>query len=132
MQGHSLLVSAAIAVAAIAGRRFVIHSAKDGECDPASDGDTPFWGVSSTQGAAAGAVCDITTVGEAILELGGEVSAGDDLTSDANGKGIVAEPAAGEIIQVGARAEQSGVAGDFIRVTVNRYRLATPQEADEG
>lgn len=132
MQGKSLLVAAAIAVSAIAGRRFVIHAAKDGECDPASGGDDPIWGVSSTQGAAAGAVCDITEIGEAVLELGGTVSAGDDLTSDADGKAIVADPDPGETVQVGARAKQSGVAGDFIYVTVNRYRLATPQEADEG
>ncbi|MCW5723450.1 MAG: hypothetical protein KIS81_00665 [Maricaulaceae bacterium] len=126
MQGRPLLTAAAIAAAVIAGRRFVVHAETEGAAIQASSGDDPIWGVSNTQGAAEGAVCDVIEAGEAILELGGTVAAGDDLTADAAGKGVKADPDPGETVQAGARARQGGAAGDFIRVIVNPYRLATP------
>lgn len=52
---------------------------------------------------------------ECLLELGGTVTQGDLLKSDANGKGVVGTPGTDKC---GARALQSGVAGEKIRVVV--------------
>lgn len=49
---------------------------------------------------------------EAALRLGGTVTAGDLLTSDANGFGVTAS----SNMQVGARAKQAGVSGGIISV----------------
>lgn len=57
---------------------------------------------------------DVVWLGEAELKLGGTVKAGDRLTSDANGCGVVAED--GNIIKAIARAD--GVVGDIIPVCV--------------
>jgi hypothetical protein len=52
---------------------------------------------------------------ECLLELGGTVTQGDLLKSDADGKGVVGTPGTDKC---GARALQSGVAGEKIRVVV--------------
>lgn len=51
---------------------------------------------------------------EALLELGGTVSAGGRLKSDANGKGVAAATADNAY----AVTMQSGVSGDFVRVQI--------------
>jgi len=72
---------------------------------------------------------DIQHVGIADLLIGGAVTRGQLLTSDADGKGV-AVSAAGQ--RVGAMALQSGVTGDIIKVLVqpgvagnNAYEIAT-------
>lgn len=55
---------------------------------------------------------------EPLLELGGTVSAGDELKSDANGKGVVLAGSGSE--NIGAIALQSGVSGNKIKVRMHR------------
>lgn len=52
---------------------------------------------------------------DCLLEIAGTVTAGDLLKSDANGKGVTGTPGTDKC---GARALQSGVAGEKIRVVV--------------
>jgi hypothetical protein len=56
---------------------------------------------------------DITT-----LELGDTVTAGDRLKSDADGKGVPIATTGTTIQKIGARALESGVAGEKVRVQV--------------
>lgn len=55
---------------------------------------------------------------ECLLELGGTVTRGGEIRSDATGKGIAIETTGSEQQRVGARALESGVSGDKIRVQV--------------
>lgn len=57
---------------------------------------------------------------DVFLELGGTVTAGDSLKSDANGKGLTTTTANDWI---GAIAMESGVSGDLVRVQVVPQRL---------
>ena len=66
--------------------------------------------------AALGDPVDIIQQDIADLTLGGTVTRGDLLTSDANGCGVTAAPAAGVNNRTGAIALISGVSGDVIPV----------------
>lgn len=58
-------------------------------------------------------------VGEiAPLEVGGDVSPGDKLRSDTDGKGVVVDTSSGGDQNVGAVALEAGAAGNIIKVTV--------------
>jgi len=63
---------------------------------------------------------------DCLLELGGTVAAGARLKSDANGKGVAAATTGTTAQESGAVAYEGGVAGDLIRVRVERevYRPA--------
>lgn len=113
----TMLVENFNAGAVIAPYRFVKPGAADGAViQTAAVGDA-IMGVSDSLGAAAaGDRVDIHTVGVAEVELGGTVTRGGWLTSDADGKAVAAAPAAGVNNSVGGRARVSGVAGDIIDV----------------
>lgn len=66
---------------------------------------------------------DIIHEGIAFVLLGGTVARSNFVTSDANGKGVVAAPAAGANVNVIGRALQSGVAGDIIEVLLNIIQI---------
>lgn len=51
------------------------------------------------------------------VRLGGAVTRGQPLTSDANGKAVAAAPAAGSNVRIVGFANQSGVLDDVIRYT---------------
>ena len=70
-------------------------------------------GVSSSMGAKNGQVLDVVETGVVDIQYGGNVTRGDPLTADAEGKAIKANPGAGVIAQVGGYARVSGVAGDI-------------------
>lgn len=55
---------------------------------------------------------------ETLLELGGTVTAGAELKSDSNGKGVVLAGSGSE--NIGAVALEAGVSGDLIKVRVHR------------
>ena len=69
-------------------------------------------------GAAAGRV-DIIKEGIADVIYGGNVTRGNPLTSDANGKAVVAAPAAGSNVRIIGFAEVSGVSGDLGSVLIS-------------
>lgn len=94
------------------------------------------WGISPSgtrrmaltgwdDGYAAIAGDDINVIGfgddEAMLEISATVAAGDNLESDASGKG---QPATGDKDKVGAIALEGGVSGQKIRVKPVRFDLA--------
>lgn len=57
---------------------------------------------------------------ECTLDLGGTVTAGDELASDSTGQGVAVTPAATSRENVGAIALESGIDGDLRRVRVHR------------
>ncbi len=78
----------------------------------ASAATQPLAGTTGQVGAsAAGLMVDVEKEGVPKVTLGGAVSAGDPLTSDANGKAVKATVAGSRVIGF---AEQPGVAGDII------------------
>lgn len=62
---------------------------------------------------------DIIHAGIAEVRLGGSVTRGGLITTDATGQGVAAAPAAGVNNSVIGRALMSGVSGDIIKVLVN-------------
>ena len=77
-------------------------------------------------GAAAGTVCDVHVTGPAPIEYGGPVTRGARLTSDAQGRAVVAAPAAGQTVEIIGRALVSGVLGDFGKVNLARSTYTRP------
>ena len=74
-------------------------------------------------GAKAGQRIDVIHEGIAYVKLGGTVTRGDFITSDASGQGISAAPAAGVNAQVIGKAIVSGVLGDVIPVLLQIGRI---------
>jgi len=60
---------------------------------------------------------DVQEDGECQLQLGQSVAAGDWLTSDSQGRGIIASP----VDEVIARAKESGTENEIIRVNITRF-----------
>lgn len=114
------------ATAAVAGRRIVKHGAADDTVVQATAATELFAGVSDPMGAAAGKVCDVHQDGIAEVEYGGNVTRGQPLTADANGRAILANPAAGATVEIIGHAQVSGVSGDFGRVLIGRSTFTRP------
>lgn len=106
------------ASAAIAGARIVVFSdvAASARVAQAAAATTPAIGVSDVMGAPIGGMCDVHMGGEVPLQLGGTVTAGAPLMSDANACGIAATAAAATTRRVIGYALEPGVAGDIIKV----------------
>ena len=114
------------ASAAIIGRRILKHGAADGSAVQAAAATDSLLGVSDPMGAAAGGVCDVHLDGVAEIVFGGPVTRGDRLTSDAEGRSIVAAPAAGATVEIIGRATVSGVLGDIGGVHLSRSTYTRP------
>lgn len=126
MAGNAILIKSYTCAAAIGANRFVVYGASDGSAAVAGVGGKVM-GISdsigggapgTTQMANGGPVpgrVDVVKIGQASLVLGGTVARGDLLKPDANGAGIVSATT-GDL--VGAQADQSGVVGDVIDVTI--------------
>ena len=114
------LVKGFTAEAAIGPRRFVKLGTADNLLDQADAATDIIIGVSNSIGAAINKPCDaiMGDIGEVVL--GGTVTRGSDLTTDANGAAIAvaATVAAASNVNVGAIALQSGVSGDIIKALV--------------
>jgi hypothetical protein len=119
---NPLLVKNYVAGAAVAARRIVKFSADRTVIQATGNTDDAI-GVSSEVAAESGGRCDVIRSGLAEIELGGTVTRGQRVTSDANGKGVALALASVNIsgvshCQIGI-AEVSGVNGDIIDVLVN-------------
>lgn len=114
------------ASAAIIGRRILKHGAADGTAVQATASTEAFIGVSDAMGAPAGGVCDVHLDGPVPIEFGGPVTRGDKLTADAQGRAILANPAAGATAEIIGRALVSGVQGDFGDVHLSRSTFTRP------
>ena len=114
------LIRAYEASAAIAAFKIVKFSdvAASTKVAQASVNADPIVGVSGTIGGGIGDMVDLTLVGIALVTLGGTVTAGAMLTTDASGNAIVAVPTAAVLMSTIGRAMAPGVAGDVIEVLV--------------
>lgn len=107
-----------LAASAVLGNRIVKYAAPsaDKSVNTASANTQPFVGVSDRLGADAGEMLDVHRGGLVGVQLGGTVTAGAPITSDANGKGIVAVAATGTTVRIIGYADEPGVADDIIDV----------------
>jgi hypothetical protein len=106
-----------IAVAAISAYTIVKPSGvNDGEVVPAAAASDKLLGVAQNVDVANGQAVDVILDDIANLKLGGVVAESDPITSDANGAGVKAAPAAGVNERIIGFALASGVAGDIIPV----------------
>jgi len=80
-------------------------------------------GVFQHTTAAAGDEVRVMLSGISNVKLGGTVTRGNPITSDANGKGVAAAPGAGVNANVIGRALASGVDGDIIPVFLAPGRI---------
>jgi hypothetical protein len=101
------------------GGLLVKAGANDYEVLQASAASDLILGVCVQPGAvASGDRCSVVMEGVANVTLGGSVTRGNEITADANGKGVAAAPGGGANNRIVGVALQSGVAGDSIEVLV--------------
>lgn len=105
--------------AAVNPYRIVKFDAADRKVIQAAASTDLMIGVSDTLGGANGGRADIIRSGIADVEYGGDVTRGQKLTSDADGKAVAAAPAAGVNAEVIGEAEVSGVSGDIGSVYIS-------------
>jgi len=112
---NTLLTKSRDAGADVAPYRFVKPGGSDYAVVQAAAASDSIVGISDSLGGSSGGRVDVHKIGIGQIELGGSVTAGDLLTSDADGKGVIA--ATGN--RFGAVAEVDGVAGDIIDAMVS-------------
>lgn len=98
---------------AIAGYLIAKHSAAGGTVEIASANTDPLIGAVDSLGVAASEVADFNFVGVGQVRYGGNVAAGDPLTSDAAGKAIKALPSNSTQVRIIGFALVAGVADDI-------------------
>lgn len=111
------------AEAAVTRRRFVKFGAADTAVVQAAASADSIFGVSSEIDAAIGEPCDVFLSGLPEIEYGGNVTRGDLLTADAQGRAVVAAPAAGVNARTGGVAMVSGVVGDIGLICLSPGRV---------
>jgi hypothetical protein len=120
MYGNEQLVKAYKAGAQIAPCLIVKWDSVDLQVLPAAAATDKIAGVSVVNVTApSGQRVDVIKAGIAQVQLGGTVTRGDPITSNASGLGVTAAPAAGVNNRIVGYAEISGVSGDIIPVLVN-------------
>lgn len=117
------LIKSVIAETAVAAYRIVKFGSADDKVVQATASTESYVGVSNNLGGDAGKRVDIVLSGVAEVEYGGNVARGDYLTSDANGKAVTANPAAGVNANTIGTAMASGAAGDIGSVDINKSRI---------
>jgi len=75
-------------------------------------------GVSGVVGAADAMPIEVIHSGIADVKIGGFVSYGDWIASDANGYGVKANPSSGQTCEAIGKALESGNSGDIVRVLI--------------
>lgn len=116
---NPLLNKQYVAEAAIAIHRIVVFGSTDDFVIQGSAATQPLIGICNFINPIAGERVDILMAGIGEVRLGGPVTRGGLITSDATGQGVAAAPAAGTNNGVIGRALMSGVSGDIIKVLVN-------------
>lgn len=111
--------------ALIYANRFVKFGSSDTEVTQAAAISDHIIGASGFVGAAAASErIDVHHIGIVDIKLGGSVTRGAWITSDANGKGVAATWQSGAVIYVGGLALASGSDGDIIPVLLQPCFLA--------
>ncbi|WP_454844888.1 DUF2190 domain-containing protein [Ralstonia thomasii] len=108
--------------AAIAPYTIVKFSA-DFTVVPAAAATDNLIGVTTEVSASTGDRVDVVHTEAPFVQLGGTVSAGQWLTSDANGHAVAAAPASGAVANVIGFARYGGVSGDVIEVVMTPAQL---------
>ena len=110
---HPGLTKTYLAGAAIARRRIIKFDAIDGQVLQAAAATDASFGVSDMSADfVAGDRVDIRLTGVAEVDVGGAITRGALITSDASGKAVAAAPAAGSNVRIIGIAMASYVAGD--------------------
>lgn len=115
---NAILIKNGSAEAAIAPYRIVKPGTTDGSYVQAAAATDYLMGVCESVGPALGERVDVVKSGIADVEFGGTVTRGAPVTADANGKAVVAAPAAGSNVRIIGFAEVSAAAGDIAQVWV--------------
>ncbi len=102
-----------IAGGTVTKNRIVKFDSSDVTAVQASAATDLLIGVSDNLGAASGQPFDVILSGVALVEYGGNVTRGQALTADSNGKAIAAAPAATASARTIGVAMESGVSGDI-------------------
>lgn len=108
--------------AVIAAYRIVAYPVS-GTVVTADGATTPLLGCTAEVGADEGGMADVAVLGLAEVQFGGDVDAGDPVTSDAQGRAVKAEPAAGTQAFVLGFAIADAVSGDIAGVTLSPFIL---------
>lgn len=108
-----LLLKNYVAGAATTKYRIAKFGASDREVVQAAAATDALIGVFAELDASQGERVDVVRVGMPLVEYGGNVTRGDALTADADGKAIKAQPSAGTRVSIVGYAEVSAVAGDI-------------------
>lgn len=122
---NNQIIKAYSAEAAILPNRILKPGAADYGVLPASAATDKIIGVSMPLiSVGAGETVEVVHEGIAEVKLGGTVTRGDFLTSDASGQAITAAPSVGVNNSILGRAQVSGAAGDLIPVllTINSFQ----------
>ncbi len=122
MRNNGLIITL-LAGAAIAKHRIVKHGSDDHHAIQAAGSTDGMFGVSAELDVTAEEQVDIVMDGIAEVEYGGNVTRGDLLTADADGKAVAAAPAAGANARIIGIAMVSGVAGDIGAVNISPGRI---------
>ena len=118
--GNPTLIKNYTAEGAIAAYRIVKFGAADGGVVQAAASTDLIIGVNEALPVAAGERVDVIRSGIADVEFGGTVARGQPVAADANGKAVVAAPAANVNAHIIGFAEVSAVAGDIAPVLLAR------------
>lgn len=123
-----LLILPFEASAAAPARRIARFSdvAASARVAPAAANTDPSIGVFERIAGASGDIVDVVVQGVVQVELGGTVTAGAPLTSDASGRAIAAAPVAATTVRIVGFALEPGVIGDLVEVLVQPSLLRTP------
>lgn len=116
---NPLLTKSYTAEAAINAYRIVKFGTTDDVVIQGAAATDSLIGVVEGVAPASGERCDVVMAGIAEVVLGGSVTRGGLVTSNATGQGVAAAPSAGTNNGVIGRALMSGVSGDVIPVLVN-------------
>ncbi|MBF0283594.1 MAG: DUF2190 family protein [Magnetococcales bacterium] len=113
---NPILVKSYTAGEAVEEGRIVCFGNADGVAVKAAAATDALIGVAYSLPAASGERLDVMIQGIADVMLGGTVARGDFITSDANGKGVKADPAAAVNCRALGVALESGASGEIIPV----------------
>ncbi len=101
---------------AISKRRFVKFGTDDRAVVQAAAATDSIIGVSTDVDTVIGEPTDVIHGGIALVQAGGAITRGQEVTSDANGKAVAATPAAGVNNRIAGIALQSAVLDDLFTV----------------
>ncbi len=96
------------------GQRIVKFSGTDNEVVAGAANTDALIGVSDTLGADAGDMLDVIQGGWGNVQAGGNLSAGDPITADANGKAVAAAPVASTVVRYVGFVMVDAVDGDIV------------------